>query len=616
MPTHAILRFMKGKIKISLATKVAATFAALFLSVMVIVAFAVRQIIISQFTSQYQRDLESSLHAIQQEMSERRIAIGSQLRQLAAKLEDDDKFHLYAAVLKEYHQNYILDYAENYMPAMSLQALEIVDQNGLVLSSGHHRNAFGGRALGQIRRLSRFAGLDPQPALAWFKRRNGKFLCLAALDSIKLGTKRFYIAGGIEMTSSFLRGFQRDTTEILILQLADAAVSSSSDWVKMARQSKMISLRSKSAWLTALDEQYSLGEITLPVISENAIEKEILFLLHSKTELAQLLEDLNRRIFIIIGVGMIVAIVLSIWRIRAVAKPLHRLADTASKLSLDKLNVKFDGGGNDDDEVGVLSEALRKMVRRLRQSRIELAVAEQKAAFADIARQVNHDIKNGFIPIRHVMQHWMEVAETDPGKLIQVFNDRKATVLESLDYLENLVHNYAQLRPNTRISEVNVNQIVFDLLASYQDLSDGRIQFQAYFDPSEPGVQADALQLRRAFENVLRNAIEAIDGQGRIAVSTAVQDNHVIITWRDSGAGIPEEVSRQMFKAHVTTKPGGTGLGLINVKRIIEDFGGAVTVASEAGQGTSIRLTLPATIGNRTKNQIVRRLIDADDSCC
>ncbi|MGH7450963.1 MAG: ATP-binding protein [bacterium] len=604
---------MKGKIKISLASQVAATFAALFLSVMVIVAFAVRQIIISQFTSQYQRDLESSLHAIQQEMSERRTAISRQLRQLAAKLEDDAEFRLYAIVLKEYHQNYILDYAQNYMPAMSLQALEIVDHNGLVSSSGHQRNAFGRRALGQIRRLQ---ALGPQPALAWFKRTNGKFLCLAALDSIKLGTQKFYIVGGIEMTSSFLRGFQRDTTEILILQLADTVVSSSSDWVKMARESKMISLRSKSEWLAALDKQYSLGEITLPVISENAMAEEILFLLRSKAELAQLLEDLNRRIFIIIGVGMIIAIVLSIWRIRAVAKPLHRLADTASKLSLDKLNVKFDGGGNDNDEVGVLSDALRKMVRRLRQSRIELAVAEQKAAFADIARQVNHDLKNGFIPIRNVMQHWMEIAETDAGKLIQIFNDRKATVLESLDYLENLVHSYAQLRTNTRISEVNVNQIVFDLLASYQDLSDGRIQFQAYFDPSEPGVQADAMQLRRAFENVLRNAIEAIAGQGRISVSTAVKNDHVIITWRDSGAGIPEEVSRQMFKAHVTTKPGGTGLGLVNVKRIIEDFGGTVTVASEVGQGTTVRLMLPETRGNGTKSQISRRLSDADDSCC
>jgi signal transduction histidine kinase len=549
-------------------------------------------------------------------MSERRTAIGSQLRLLATRLEANDAFRSYAATPKEHHQNYVLNYAGNQMPAMSLQALEIVDHNGLVLSSGHHRNAYGRRILGRIRRLSRFAGLDSQPALAWFERANGKFLCLVALDSVKLGANQFYVVGGIEMTSSFLRGIQQDTTEILILQLAETVFSSSSYWLKIAQRNNESSPRSKSEWLHELARQYSLGEITLPVISESAITEEVLFLLQSRTELAHLLEHLNRRIFIIMGIGIIIVIVLSIWRIRAVAQPLHRLADTASKLSLDKLNVKFEGGGNDSDEVGVLSEALRKMVRRLRQSRIELAVAEQKAAFADIARQVNHDLKNGFIPIRHVMQHWMEIAATDAGKLTQIFNDRKATVLESLDYLENLVHNYAQLRPNTRISEVNVNQIISDLLASYQDLSDDRIQFQAYFDPSEPVVQADAMQLRRAFENILRNAIEAISSQGRISVSTAVQDNHVTISWRDSGAGIPEEVARQMFKAHVTTKPGGSGLGLINVKRIIEDFGGTVAVSSAAGQGTTIRLTLPGTRGNGKKNKTLRRSSDADDSCC
>jgi hypothetical protein len=109
------------------------------------------------------------------------------------------------------------------------------------------------------------------------------------------------------MTSSFLRSLQRDTTEILILQLADTVFSSSSRWAKMARRSEMNSLQSKFAWLTALDKQYSLGEITLPVISENVSAEEILFLLHSKIGLAQLLEDLNRRIIEDFGGTIMVA---------------------------------------------------------------------------------------------------------------------------------------------------------------------------------------------------------------------------------------------------------------------------------------------------------------------
>jgi hypothetical protein len=212
------------KNQISLATKFAVTFAALLLFIMLTVTFAVRQIIISQFTSQYQRDVESTLHETQEDLSARRRAIGRRLRQLAAKLKDDHFFSLYTILSKNYHQDYILDYAQNYMLTMSLQALEITNNSGLVLSSGHHRNAFGRQASTLIRDLQAFGR---QPALAWFQRADGKFLCLAALDSIQLGTQKFYLIGGVETTSPFLRELQSDTTEILILQLADFVYSSS-----------------------------------------------------------------------------------------------------------------------------------------------------------------------------------------------------------------------------------------------------------------------------------------------------------------------------------------------------------------------------------------------------
>jgi signal transduction histidine kinase len=216
---------------------------------------------------------------------------------------------------------------------------------------------------------------------------------------------------------------------------------------------------------------------------------------------------------------------------------------------------------------------------------MELAKAEKEAALAEITRQINHDIKNGFIPIRRVMQHWMEVAENESEKLIQVFNERKMTVLESLDYLENLVRSYSRLRPNVVLSAVKVNQVVLDLLRNYQDPPHRRIQFQTQLDPSEPCVQADTLQLRRAFENILCNAIEAINDDGTIFVSTKVKDNLVLITWNDTGAGIPENIRQQLFYEQVTTKSDGSGLGLINAKRIIEDFGGTIAIESEVGRG-------------------------------
>jgi nitrogen fixation/metabolism regulation signal transduction histidine kinase len=414
---------------------------------------------------------------------------------------------------------------------------------------------------------------------------------LATLDSTQLGGSKFYLIGGIEITPSFLREFQHDTTEILVLQLPDKALSSSPQWAKQKRLAPLNSPAPATALPPMLDEEYSIGGFMLPVISDDASEQASFFLLHPKTELKQILYGINERIFIISGIGIIIAIALSVWRSRAVAKPLLRLAKSAGALSLEKLNVDFDVHSN--DEVGVLNDALRRMARRLRQSRIELALAEQKTALVEIARQVNHDIKNGFIPIHYVMQHWMEVAETEGDKLLQVFNERKMTVLKSLDYLENLARNYSRLRPNVTLAEVHVNPLISDLMRMYQEVSPSSIEFQMQLDAGNPAVQADAVQLRRAFENILRNSLDAIGEAGVITVSTEMKEDRVYVTWVDSGGGIPENIRERIFFNYVTTKPEGAGLGLINVKHIVEDFGGSVSLQSYAGHGTTVRLIFP-----------------------
>ena len=590
---------MNGKIKISLATKFAATFTALFLFIMLIVTIAVRQTITDQFTSQYHQGIESTLRGIQQDLFVRRTAVGNQLRQLAAKIENDLDFRLYAILLRDYRQKYIVDYAQNYMATMNLQALELTNHNGTVLSSGHQRYAALGRHAGGL--IHQLQALGSRPVLAWFQDVRKKFLCFTVLDSIQLGPQKFYFIGGAEVTSTFLHELQHEMTEILILELPDRVISSSPQWGE--RRLQQPGLEEKKTDLPEeIDQQYSAGIFALPVVSDkSAGETATLYLLHPKTELTQVLKTVNLRILLTIAVGVIIAIVLSVWRTRAFAKPLQRLATTAGDLSLDKLDVKFEDSGN--DEVGVLNEAMRKMVRRLQQSRIELAAAEQKAAMVEIARQVNHDIKNGFIPINNVMQHWMEVADNESEKLVQVFNERKTTVLESLEYLENLARSYSRLRPNVTPSAANVNHIVRDLLKIYDEVSPHHIQFQTHLDPREPCVQADVVQLRRAFENVLRNAMEAIPDSGTILVSTEMFDDEVSVTWKDSGSGIPENIRQQLFVTYVTTKPNGTGLGLVNVKRIVEDFGGTVSIQSEVGRGTTVRLIFPRLNGTFELNR-------------
>ncbi|MGH7490822.1 MAG: ATP-binding protein [bacterium] len=586
---------MKGKFDLSLAIKTTATFATLLLFIVFLVAFAVRQLLVDRLTSHHRQAVASTSHAIQQNLAARRAAIGNQLQQFAAMLKEKDGLRSYAIAPKEHQQDWMLNEAQNWRPALKLQALEITDQRGVVLSPGHDCSLVGKEAGRLIHRL-RASGSEP--ALTWFRCTHGPSLCLTALDSVQLSSNNFYLLGGVEITSQFLLELLPDTTQTLMLQLSDHIISSAPQWRQTVEWKQRHSGDLETALPRTLAEHYFVGEFTLPAVVENSNARANIFLLYPKTELVHLLSEINVRIFIIAAIGMIFAIFLSVWRARALAKSLHRLATIASDLSLDSLEVEFDAAGK--DEVGVLNNALQKMVRRLRQSRIELAGAEKKAALAELARQVHHDITNGFLPIRMAMQHWVEVADHESEKLVKIFNERKLTVLESLDYLENLTRNYLRLRINVTLSEVNVNELVQELLRSYQDLPHRDIQFQTRLDPRDPRVHANAMMLRRAFESILHNAIEAVTEGGAISVCTEVKSNQVVIHWKDTGAGIPEDIRQRLFQAHVTTKPEGSGFGLVNVKRTIEDFGGSVMIESEVGKGTIVRLALPHTNGAAT----------------
>jgi signal transduction histidine kinase len=578
---------MLKQTKTSLATKLSLTFAALFLITMLSITYVVRQIILNQFKSLYEQEVVAAVNRVQGEFLARHEMIKQHLRQFGKRIADDHYFRLHAVVRKNYQNSFLVDYASSYIETMRLRVLEIADGDGIVLSSGHARNTFGRQISPLIRRLN---SLERHYGLVWFEEPDRRILCVAAIETVILSDQRFYIIGGLEVTPEFLGNLEKDSTNFIFVQLPQSMVSSSPKDVNEILSSTA-SESGPAPSVQQFYESYSVGEFALPLITNNSVAAATVYLLHPKVALNELLNNLNWRILMITGIGIFVAIILSVWLSRSVAKPLQRLATTAGNLSMDTLDAHFDVSGN--DEVGVLGAALRDMQRRLRRSRLKLAVAEKKAALAEMARQVNHDIKNGFIPIRNVMEHWQEVAATEGHKLVDVFNERKTTVIESINYLEELARSYSRLHLPVNLKPVDINLLLSNLVESYHDFHNGNILFHTNFDNTDAVVHADEVQLRRAFENVLQNAVEAIHERGQISVTTVVENSRFVIEWRDTGEGIPKEIQKRLFEPHITTKEGGTGLGLSNVKSILNDFGGTVTIRSQQGEGTTVRMTLP-----------------------
>jgi signal transduction histidine kinase len=213
---------------------------------------------------------------------------------------------------------------------------------------------------------------------------------------------------------------------------------------------------------------------------------------------------------------------------------------------------------------------------------------ERRAAIGDLARQVNHDVKNGLGPLRNVFRHLVQVARETPAELPHVFAERQKTVESSIEYLETLAANYARLSPKAEQRPTDVNAVVRDAIGSGRGI-------HTKLGEGLPPVSADALVLRRVVENLLSNAIDALEnGKGSVTVTTERGDGVVRIAVSDTGRGMTKPELDRAFDDFYTTKPGGTGLGLSIVRRLVIDSNGSLKVETEPGTGSRFIVELLA----------------------
>ena len=283
-----------------------------------------------------------------------------------------------------------------------------------------------------------------------------------------------------------------------------------------------------------------------------------------------------------------------------ISRPLVDLVDDVSRFDLRRQLVRSEGAetlAQRPDEIGDLSRAFLRMRDRLHATTEDLREADRRLALGDIARQINHDLKNGFMPLRNVFQHLAHLETSDPAEFVQVFRERRRTLEASLEYLEELSTNYGKLSLPDR-------REIFDLHPVLEEVSEGmstrRVIVEARLDARDPRLRADPVAVRRIVENLVRNARDSYgDGSGRVAIATAdARGGNVEVSVIDQGCGMTPEERDHMFEHFYTTKSAGTGLGLGIVQRLVGDLDGSIEVQTAPGDGTTVKITLPALGGD------------------
>lgn len=541
---------------------------------MMALSFVVRREMTRRLTSQYERRVEDLAAVIEDDIALEGRRIGSALADMRRAILDDNRFRRAAVDHAQSERRYLLDYAGAAMTLAGFSMLQIQDDEGRIISSGHFRNEFDRKDP----ELPRLLAMAPGGvALVNTRTPDGPALALARVDSFQMGGRRFTIAGGIPGEGDFLERIARQG-DMHVTLITPEDRSDSDATAPVAHAGGVV------------------REVRVPYVDTESglLHLATLRVTHGVAQLEDLRRGVDRWFVIAMAVSVLLAVLLAGWLAERISRPIVELAGKTADLDLDRLDAAFETDRR--DEIGALSNLLGEMTDRLRASAAAIRDAERRATRGEMARQVNHDIRNGLTPIRNVFRHLVELSHAHPGELARVFQERERTLASSIEYLDELATNYARLSGRGELRPCDLNDIARQVASSFSRAGGAEVNTRL---ADRAVVRGDAVSLRRVLENLVDNAIDSLDGSpGSVTIATEwVEDedgaSFLALSVSDTGRGMSDEERGRIFEDFYTSKQGGTGLGLSIVRRIVMDMQGTIEVESRPGAGTRFIVRVP-----------------------
>ena len=231
-----------------------------------------------------------------------------------------------------------------------------------------------------------------------------------------------------------------------------------------------------------------------------------------------------------------------------------------------------------------------------RRSAQETIESERLNALTLLAAGVAHEIGNPLNSL-HIHLQLME------RKVRELDDNSKAELQDSIDVarseigrLDSIVTQFLRaIRPSRpQLHPESINVIVEEAVRFFApEIRDRDVVVEQELRSDLPLLQVDRDQMKQAFYNVIKNSLEAMKRRGILRIHTDMDDKHVLISFIDSGGGMSSEDLSRVFEPYFTTKPSGTGLGLLIVRRIVREHGGELSIESGQGKGLTLTIRLP-----------------------
>jgi two-component system, NtrC family, nitrogen regulation sensor histidine kinase NtrY len=516
-----------------------------------------------------------------------------------------------------------------------LDFLELVDNQGTILSSAQWQAKFGYPEAAIPKATS---STRPVPAEAFLKREelpDGATLGLFSVRVVRVAEQPLYVIGGERLDQGFLSRLDIPSgTRVLLYQNLEAkwnpkslldlngpaaGVDKIAPLVARVRDTRQES-HGMVDWTSdpADAEVFYATPLTGPVFSsanpapaeqistdqlpssQSVRNQQLMGVLLVGSSRRPLI-DLERRIIstalLVGGIGVLVAVLTSLWFAARVTRPVVSLAEAAQRVAAGDLGAKVEVESS--DELGQLAASFNRMTEDLMQQKERTLQAERVAAWRELARRLAHELKNPLFPLQVTVENLMRARQKSPEMFEEVFHEGTATLLAEIDNLKTIISRFSEFSrmPQPQRQPTQVNEVARSVLrvfqAQLQNKDNHQIVVHTELSETLPEISADPDLLHRALQNLVLNAIDAMPQGGNLAIRTAAAGDRIEIAVSDTGSGLTKEECGRLFTPYYTTKQHGTGLGLAIVQSVVSDHGGQISVESTKEKGTTFRIELP-----------------------
>ena len=534
--------------------------------------------LVGQFQREFNQRAADTAEAVS------RMAESDALRRIAFDLSNGGDTAPYLTVALPLAQEYRLEY------------LELVTHDGNIISSLQWTARFGYKE-------PAIAGAGKPAFLKQEDLPDGTSqVGLFATRAVTGSDPPLYVVGGRQLGAGFLRDFPVPAgTQLLIYQnvsgpfdahnFAGADPGTGGNYQALVEDARSNGRNAEGITGSGGD---SMSVTAIPLKGTDGTVLAVLVVANSRRSMVEVQRHIRDIAYGIAGLGIIFAVIASLWIAARISRPIEELARAAGQVAAGNWETRVDI--RTLDEVGDLARSFNNMTRQLSDQRERLVQTERVAAWRELARRLAHELKNPLTPLQITVENMVRARKLPKKQFDEVFKESTATLEAEIENLKTIVGRFSDFSklPKPQALEMDAREAVRRVVKLYGPaLEEKEIELGTSISAEPLPILGDSELLHRALSNLVLNAMDAMPEGGTLTVSAVRAREMVRISVADTGAGLTPEECERLFTPYYTTKQHGTGLGLAIVQSVIADHNGTIAVENVEGGGARFVIGLP-----------------------